>query len=312
MHTNRQIFVCSLTGFTHCLWVMSPRDSLKLLCEHRCYQRSWFNTCGRTSTRQMMDKHDYGLQSLRGKVEELDGEMLLNRMMFSSLTSDFFGRFFSSFLTAKRTNLIFINRTAKMHILIWNFSGALGTWVALEWKQIIFIRTSCVRIYVVILAAVEIPTDWINFQLSTESQIAAKDILPTHGCLKRCTRATESHTSKGHSIENMAQWKGQGMHAVEPLKLNKYVALNCQTHEALIFKLSSTREKPETGFSWKKALPALMHLPWSSSVFVCQHPLERVCTVVFTKAVCHFGTQCYLQKALLLLTWKIYIWGSVV
>lgn len=86
MHTNRLIFVCSLTGFTHCLWVMSPRDSLKLLCEHRCYQRSWFNTCDRTSTRQMMDKHDYGLQSLRGKVEELDGEMLLNRMMFSSLT----------------------------------------------------------------------------------------------------------------------------------------------------------------------------------------------------------------------------------
>lgn len=105
--------------------------------------------------------------------------------------------------------------------------------------------------------------------------------------------------------------KGQGMHAVEPLKLNKYVALNCQMHEALIFKLSSTREKPETDFSRKKALPALMHLPWSSSVFVFQHPLERVCTVVFTKAVCHFGTQCYLQKALLLLTWKIYIWDFI-
>lgn len=101
------------------------------------------------------------------------------------------------------------------------------------------------------------------------------------------------------------------MHAVEPLKLNKYVALNCQTHEALIFKLSSTREKPETGFSRKKALPALMHLPWSSSVFVFEHPLERVCTVVFTKAVCHFETQCYLQKALLLLTWKIYIWDFI-
>lgn len=74
----------------------------------------------------------------------------------------------------------------------------------------------------------------------------------------------------------------QPRNAVEPLESNKYVALNGQTHEALIFKPFFPTKEPETRFSREKGLPVTKLMPWSSSVFVF---------VVFTKAVCHLDTQ---------------------
>lgn len=44
----------------------------------------------------------------------------------------------------------------------------------------------------------------------------------------------------------------QHRNAVEPSKSNKYVALNCQTHEALIFKPFFPTKEPETCLSWGK------------------------------------------------------------
>lgn len=57
--------------------------------------------------------------------------------------------------------------------------------------------------------------------------------------------------------------------AVEPLKLNKYVALNCQMHRALIFKPFYPTKGPESCLGWEEGLPVRTSMPWSSSVSVC-------------------------------------------
>lgn len=68
--------------------------------------------------------------------------------------------------------------------------------------------------------------------------------------------------------------------AAEPLKLNKYVALNCQTHTALIFKPFYPTKGPESHWGWEEGLPVRKSMPWSSSVSVC-----------VSGTVCSFGTR---------------------
>lgn len=76
----------------------------------------------------------------------------------------------------------------------------------------------------------------------------------------------------------------QPRNVVEPLKSNKYVALNCQTQEALIFKPFFPTKDPENCFSQEKGLPVIKLLPWSWSVFV--HVLVNVCAVLCLPRKC--------------------------
>lgn len=163
-------FVCSLTGFTHCLCVMSPWHSVKLFSrdKHRRYQMSRFYTCNLTCTWGMMNKHNFLLLQLRGKVK--DGGMWAEwDDVFESLQCFVWPVYFS-FLTMERANLIFTNINRTPETSHFNIEVQWCSWhiSCLEWKQIGFIRTRHIRIHVVIEAEVKIfstPVDWFNFLL---------------------------------------------------------------------------------------------------------------------------------------------------
>lgn len=99
-----------------------------------------------------------------------------------------------------------------------------------------------------------------------------------HGCLKNCTKTTE----KSH-FKRTQYWKHSSVkkprNAVEPLKWNKYVALNCETREALIFKPFFPTKEPETCLSWERGLPVMKPMPWSSSYFVFMYSCTSACCV---------------------------------
>lgn len=126
-----------------------------------------FYTCNLTCTWGMINKHNFLPLQLRGKVT---GECWLNGMMFLSLSSVLFGQFYFSFLTMERTDLIFTNTNRTLETSHFNIEVQWCSWhiSCLEWKQIGFIRTRHIRIYVVIEAEVRIfstPVDWFNFLL---------------------------------------------------------------------------------------------------------------------------------------------------
>lgn len=93
------------------LCVMSPWISLKRFSpdKHHCYQTRWFYTCNPTCTWGMMKKHNFLLFQLRRKVKHSDKGMLAEQDDVFEAHRCFTWRFYVSFLTMERTNLIFTN-----------------------------------------------------------------------------------------------------------------------------------------------------------------------------------------------------------
>lgn len=89
-----------------------------------------------------------------------------------------------------------------------------------------------------------------------------------HGCLKYC-HFKRTQYWKHSSVK-------QPRNAVEPSKWNKYVALNCQTHEALIFKPFFPTKEPETCFSSREG-PTYYQAHVLNLECLCVCACTRVC-----------------------------------
>lgn len=191
MNAHQQTdFVCSLAGFTHRLCALCHRGSRSnwfLPISIKVYLTSWFNTRNPTCTwGANIISSCFGRE---GKWKSQTQECWLGRMMFLSLAGVLFGDFASHFLPTRRTNLIFTNGAARKKIQSWT-SVVLLACVALERKQIRFIRTRHMRIYVVIEAEVKIfstPADWFSFLLETDLILDRCGGFSPHGCLRNCT-----------------------------------------------------------------------------------------------------------------------------
>lgn len=105
----------------------------------------------------------------------------------------------------------------------------------------------------------------------------AEDLTPM-AVWKTAQRTQRSRTSKRTQYWKHSSVK-QPRNAVEPLKWNKYVALNCEMREALIFKPFFPTKQPETCLSWERGLPVMKPMPWSSSYFVFMYSCTSVCCV---------------------------------
>lgn len=144
-------FVRSLAGFTHCLCVLWHRGSRSNCSpdKRHYYQTSWFYMCNIIYALGMRNKRNFLLSWLRGKVKDLDGGMLAEQDDVFESRHCFVWQFLILISYQWGTNLIFTNWDARKKNQYWT-SIVLLAHVAFEWKQIEFIRTRYLRIYVVI------------------------------------------------------------------------------------------------------------------------------------------------------------------